>query len=162
MVAGILEVTVSTAARIATFGLVDAERHRQIDGVLADVDFVLQGRRDVDRGVGDDQDLVIGRNVHDEHVADATSRAQARLPRDDRAQQLVGVQASLHQELGLALANQLHGLGRRGVAVRHIDDPRTPEVDPVRLRDFVDLGGRADEDRRDQSLGAGLDGARQR
>ena len=56
-----------------------AERHRQVDGVLADVHLVLERRRDVDRRVGDDQHLVIGRHVHEEDVADAAARAQARL-----------------------------------------------------------------------------------
>ena len=37
IVAGIFELTVSTAARIATFGFAHAERDRQIDRVLADV-----------------------------------------------------------------------------------------------------------------------------
>ena len=35
-------------------------------------------RGDVDRRVGDDEDLVIGRHVHDEHVADAACRCAAR------------------------------------------------------------------------------------
>ena len=156
-----MDVTVSTAARIATFGRVDAERNRQVDGVLTDVDFVLQRRRDVDRGVGDDQDLVIGRNVHDEHVAESTPGAQAGLSRNDRTEQLVRVQAPLHQELGLPLPNQLHGFGRRRVAVRRIDDPGVPEVDPALPGDFVDPGGGAHENGRDQPFGAGLDGSRQ-
>ena len=33
----------------------DAEGHGEIDGVLADIDLVLQRRRDVDRRVGDDR-----------------------------------------------------------------------------------------------------------
>ena len=40
----------------------------------------------------------------------------------DRAQQFVGVQAALHQQFGLALANQFDRLGGRGMAVRHVDD----------------------------------------
>ena len=46
-------------------------------------------------------------HVHHEAVADAPRGAQARLAPDDRAHQLVGVQAALHQRLGLALAHQL-------------------------------------------------------
>ena len=83
--------------------------------------------------VGDDQHLVIRRHVHDEDVAEAAAGAEARLLRDDRAEQLVGVQAALHQELGLALAHQLHRLRRRRVAVRRVDDPGRAEVDAVRL-----------------------------
>ena len=46
---------------------------------------------------------MVGRHVHDEDVADAAAGAQPGLARDDRAEQLVGVQAALHQQLGLAL-----------------------------------------------------------
>ena len=115
-------------------------------------DLVLERRRDVDRRVGDDQDLVIRRHVHDEHVTDAPSRAQARFPRDDRAQQLVGVQAALHQQLGLALAHQLHGLGGRRMAVRRIDDPRLAEIDAAVLRDLLRSWRPGRQNRRDQSL----------
>ena len=108
---------------MATFGLLHAERDREIDGVLADVDLVLQRRRDVDRGVGDDEDLVIRRHVHDEHVTEPAAGAQTRLPRHDRAQQLVRVQAAFHQQLGLALADQVDGLRRGRMAVRRVDDP---------------------------------------
>ena len=133
-VAGIFEFTVSTAARIATFGRSTPSDTREIDRVLADVDLVLERRRDVDRRVGDDQHLVVGRHVHDEDVADAAARAQPGLARDDRAEQLVGVQAALHQQLRLALrAPARRPAAADGVAVRSIDDPTRAEVDPSRL-----------------------------
>ncbi len=44
----------------------------------------------------------MGRHVHDEDVADAPARAQPRLALGDRAEQLVGMQAALHQQLGFA------------------------------------------------------------
>ena len=78
-VAGIFEFTVSTAARIATFGRSTPNDLRQVDRVLADVHLVLERRRDVDRGVGDDQHLVVGRHVHQEDVAEAPAGAQAGL-----------------------------------------------------------------------------------
>ena len=130
IVAGIFELTVSTAARIATFGCVDAERHRQIDRVLADVDLVFERRRDVDRGVGDDEHLVIGRHVHDEDVADAAAGAQTRLPRDDRAEQLVacaGCPSSGARPRPCAPAPP--PCAADAVAVRRVDDPRLPEID---------------------------------
>ena len=136
----------------------DTERNGQVDGVLADVDFVLQRRRDIDGRVGDNQDLVIGRNVHDEHVAESTPCAQAGLSGDDRTEQLVGVQAPFHQELGLPLTNQLHGLGGRRVAVSGVDHAGVPEIYPALPGDLVDLAGRAHENGRDQPLRAGLDG----
>ena len=95
---------------------------RQVDGVLHDVDLALQRRLDIDRGVGDDERLVVGRHVHHEAVADAAGGAQPALAPHDGAHQLVGVQAALHQRLGLALQHQFHGLRGRGVAVRRVDD----------------------------------------
>ena len=91
---------------------------------------------------------MVGGHVHEEDVADAPAGAQPRLPRDHGAQQLVGVQAALHQQLGLALAHERDRLRRRGVAVRDVDDLGPPRSMPVRLGDLVDLRGGPDEDRR--------------
>jgi hypothetical protein len=54
----------------------------------------------------------------------------------------LSVQAALHEQLGLALADQLHGLRSRGVAVRCIDDLGFSEGDPAPLGHLLDLGGR--------------------
>ena len=140
----------------------DTEGHGEIDGVLADIDLVLQRRRDVDRRVGDHQDLVVRRDVHDEHVADASAGAQPRLLGHDGTQQLVAVQAAFHQQLGLALSNQFDRFCRRGMTVRRVDNPKPAERDSVRLRDLPDLRLRADENRPDEPLLAGLDRTRQR
>ena len=43
----------------------------EVDGVLDDVDLVGEIGRDVDRGVGDDQRVVVPRNIHHKAVADA-------------------------------------------------------------------------------------------
>ena len=69
------------------------------------------------------------RHVHHEAVADAPRGAQARIALDHRGHQLVGVQAALHQGLGLALAHQLHR--RRGgrLAVGRIDDLDAGQID---------------------------------
>ncbi len=63
----------------------DAERLRQFDGVGDDVRLLVQRRPDVDRGVGDEQQLGIGRHVHDEDVADAADGANAGGAADDGA-----------------------------------------------------------------------------
>ena len=114
---------------MATRTSVDAQRVREVDRVLQDVDLFLQRRRDVDRGVGDDQCLLVTGHVHHEAVADAPRGAQAGVALDHGGHQLVGVQAALHQRLGLALAHQLHR--RRGgrLAVRRIDDLHAGEID---------------------------------
>ncbi|MNR64204.1 hypothetical protein D3C85_1867670 [compost metagenome] len=51
-------------------GITDAEDMRQIDGVTHDVHFVDQGRRDVDRCIGDDEGARIKRRLHHETVGD--------------------------------------------------------------------------------------------
>src|SRR6185295_11360556 len=82
--------------------------------------------------------------------------------RHDRGQELVRVQAALHQELGLALAHELDRLGRGGVAVRRVDDPRLSQVEARLLRDLLDRRFRTDEDRLAQAVLAGLDRAPER
>ena len=161
-VAGIFEFTVSTAARIATFGRSTPNvRARsiafwQMSTLSSSVGAMLIAR------VGHDQDLVVRGHVHQEHMAQPPARAESRLPGDDRAQQFIRVQAALHQQLGLALADQFHRLGRRGVAVGHVHDLRAAEVDALRLGDLGDRRGRSDQDGHDQALGAGVDRAGQR
>jgi hypothetical protein len=63
-----------------TLGSVTPERHGKVDRVLAEVRLVFQSLSDVDRFIGDDQLLVVGRLVHDEsapgrRTAPAASRA---------------------------------------------------------------------------------------
>ena len=72
--------TVSTADRIATRGVPSPSLREQIDGVLHDVALGIEVGEDVDRRVGDEQRLGVGRHVHDEDVADAPRGAQARSP----------------------------------------------------------------------------------
>ena len=63
------------------------------------------------------------------HMAEAAAGAQARVAADHGGHQLVGVQAALHQRLGLAQPHQLDGARGGGVAVRRIDDAEAGEVD---------------------------------
>ena len=70
----------------------------------------------------------VARDVHDEAMADPASSANAGLPRNHRAHQLVGVQAALHQGLGLAGSDELDRLGGRVVAVFRIDHARLSEM----------------------------------
>ncbi len=68
------------------------------------------------------------RNVHDENVADAPGGAKSSLPLGDCRQQLVRMQASFHQQLGFARANDLNRFLRRRLAVRDIDDVDAVDV----------------------------------
>ena len=89
-------------------------------------------------------------NVHDEAVADPARGPQAALAADHGAHEFVGVQAALHQRLGLARLHELDGrLGRR-MAVRCVDDAHPGDILAERLRGRRDLGPRPDEDRLDQ------------
>ena len=140
----------------------EPERDAQVDRVLADVDLVLQHGRDVDRRVRDQQDLVIRRHIHDEHVADAPPGPQPRVARDHGREQFVRVQTPLHQQLRLALPHELHGLRGRGLAVRRVDDAGLPEGEAGLRGDLRDLLRRADENGRDQSLLGGFERAGER
>ena len=57
----------------------EADLREQVDGVLDDVALGIEIGKDVDRRVGDEQRLGIGRHVHDEDVADPPRGAQAGL-----------------------------------------------------------------------------------
>ena len=93
--------TVSTADRMATFGVPKPKGGIKVDGVLDDVALGREIGRDVDRGIGDEQCLRMVRHVHDEDVADASAGAQARIALRDGPEQLIGMQASLHQQVRL-------------------------------------------------------------
>ena len=100
-------------------------------------DLVLERGGDIDGGVGDDQGLVVGGNIHEEDVADAAAGAQTGFAGDDRAQQLVAVQAAFHQQFRFTFSNELDGFGGRCMAVRSFNDFDAVEVDagrPRRLR----------------------------
>jgi hypothetical protein len=124
---------------------------RQVDRVLQDVGLLLERRRDVDRGVGDDEAALMARHVHHEAVAYPARGAQAGIALHHRGHQLVGVQAPLHQRLGLALAHELHRGLRRGDAVRRVDDRDAGEVDAALLGDRADARRGADQERDDQA-----------
>ena len=68
-----------------------AQRNHEINRVLADVHLVLQRRRDVDGRVGDDEDFVVRRHIHDEHMTEPAAGAQTGLPRHHRTEELVRV-----------------------------------------------------------------------
>ena len=113
--------TVSIAERIAT--RTSSNRSACARSIAFCTISTLHGEvgGDVDGGVGDDQRVLVAGNVHHEAMADAARRADAGLARDNRAHQLVGMKAALHQGFGLALAHEFDGFVGGIVAVR-----RTP------------------------------------
>ena len=143
-------------------GRLDPQRAAQVDGVLDDVALVVQRRIDVDRRIGDQQQLGVGRHVHDEDVADPPLGAKAGVGVDHRRHHLVGVQRALHQRLGLAFADQPHRRRRGRVAVRRVDDLEPVDVLAGVLRGGANLSLRADQDGLDQRFPGGLHRAGQR
>jgi hypothetical protein len=153
--------TVSTAARIATFGLampMACARGRSRSARCRAL--ASQRRRDIDGGVGDQQRLRVGRHVQHEDVADAPRGAQAVLAADHLGHQFVGVQAALHQGFALAGPAQRHRDLGRGVAVRGIDDPAVADVHAELFGNPADLRLGADQRRHDQAFGRGRAGRR--
>jgi hypothetical protein len=78
------------------------------------------------------------------------------------SQQLVRVQAALHNELDATAANQLDRLGRGGVAVRNIDDLFRGDVDTESLGQIAYFPFGADEDWHDHAGGGGIESTHQR
>ncbi len=80
------------------------------------------------------------------------------LARDDHlGHQLVGMQAALHQRLGVAGTHQRHRDRRRVVAVLGVDDPDAVQVDAEFLGDAANPGFRTDQDRFDDPFMEGDD-----
>ena len=89
-------------------------------------------------------------------------RCAARVARDDRGHQLVGVQAALHQRLDLAGARHLDRLLGGGMAVLDGDDAVGRDVDALGRRRGADLRLGPDQHRHDEPAPRRLDRAEQR
>jgi hypothetical protein len=137
IVDGILSVTVSTAEN-RHLGALDAENAHEVDRVAHDVGLLVQRGEDVDRGVRDEQRLVIGRHVHREDMRKAPFRAQTAGAARHGVQQLIGMQAALHQQFGAARAHGFHGGFGRSMAVSCIDDRGIAEGQAVLFRHLPD------------------------
>jgi hypothetical protein len=136
MVDGIFDVTVSTA-------------------------LAVEIRKDVDRRIGDEDRLGVGRHIHHEDMADAPIGPQPALFGGDGPHELIGMQAALHQHLGLRRVDQFDRSGSCFFAVRHVDELESRYVDGVLGGDARDLVGGPDQDRLDDSGFCGVGGAAQ-
>ena len=139
--------------------LLHPELSQEVDRVLADVALVVESRLDVDRCVGHDQQLVVGGNIEDIYVADATIGAQPSVARHHSREQLVGMLAPLDQQRDLSRSRQLHGSRCCRVAVLDRFDREAFERDAGRLRRGADLGLRPHKQRFKQTFVANLDRA---
>ncbi len=96
-------------------------------------------------------------------MAGAAAAAQAGLARHGSSQQLVAVQAALHQRAGLAAAAQRRRLGRRRAWIVGCGvDGRARQIQPGCLGRCPDARLGADQQRRDQARLRGLHGGLQR
>jgi len=139
----------------------DAQRVREVDCVLDDVDLLLEGRSDVDSRIGHDQCRGMVRHVHHEAVTDPARRPQP-VPPDHGGHELVRVQTPLHQRFGLAGLDERDGLLGGGVAVRRVDDAEGREIRLEAGRGRGDLLTRSDQDRIDDPERGGLAGGAER
>ena len=147
---------------MATRTVSTPERVREIDGVLDDVDLVLEGRGNVDRRIGHDQGRLMARHVHDEAMADPARRPQATVAADDSRHELVGVEAALHQRLGLASLDERDSFLGRGMAMGRVDDAELREVHLEAVRRRSDFVPGPDEDRIDDPERGGFERSAER
>src|SRR5215510_399573 len=169
MVEGILAVTVSTAERIATRGV---PRPTWVNRSIA---FCTMSRlasrsgkmlmaasvmKSVSRYVGTSRmkTWLIRRAVRRPVLLEVTSSKTGLRT----ARRISHVQAALHQQLAFGLVDQLDRFCRRGVAVGHVDDLETVDVETMLTSDGRNLGSGPHEDRFDDPGFRRLDGAAQR
>ena len=134
----------------------------EIDGVLHDIDLVGEGRSDVDSSIGNDERLGMARDIHHEAVTEPPRGTQTAVALHDGAHELVGMKTSLHQRFRPALADQLDGPQRRGVAVLGLDDRQRGDIEAEFDRRSADAFPRTDQDRSDQPEARRVDSAFQR
>src|SRR4051794_12800949 len=100
---------------------------RKVDRVLNDVALLLQRRRDIHGGIGDDEHRLMAGDVHHEAMADAASSAQS-LPTNHGAHQFVGMETSLHQGFRLSRFDESDGLLGGLLAVGSLDQAELGDV----------------------------------
>ena len=96
---------------------------------MHNVAFDIEIGENIDGGVGDEERFGIGRNIHDEDVADAPRGPQPGLARRNFPHQFIGMKAAFHQQIALVLANEVDRLGRCFLAVSCIDDLEPADIE---------------------------------
>ena len=117
----------------------------------------IQIRRNVHRGVGDDQRIGMSRHVQDEAVADAPRGADAVVAGNHRAHHLVGVQAAFHQRFSAARAHQRHRLVQPSRGYARTSICKAADIEPGSPLRPRGASPRSHQDRRDQSEPCRLD-----
>ena len=111
----------------ADLGL-DAAGEREVDGVLDDVHLGQEVGRDVDRGVGHEQQVFEGERVEHEDVADPAAGAQPAVFLDHGGEQIVGMKVALHHRARFARADHGHALVGGDPVVFLLDDPEWGDI----------------------------------
>jgi hypothetical protein len=71
----------------------------------------------------------MGRDIHDKDVADAPASTKASLPLRNGPKELIRVQTPLHEQLGLAEADELDSLFSRRLAMGDINDLKPVKIE---------------------------------
>ena len=98
---------VSTADRMPTLGCSTPQARARSMAFWTMSTLVMQIGRDIDRGVGDEQQIVERRHVEREDMADPPRGAQPAVLLDHGGEQIVGMKIALHHRAGFARAH--HG-----------------------------------------------------
>ena len=142
-------------------GRVDAQHLTKVDGVLDDADLLGQRGLNVERSVGDDQRFVVQRHVEPEHMRHAPPRAQGWLGQH-RVNQFIGVQAALHDHFHIALGRHVCPQFGSRMAMRHIVELGTAQVNAGLLRYFFNARTRPDQYRHDEAIAGRIHGSAER
>ena len=138
---------------------VDPHRASEADGVLADVALLVGVWRNIQGGVGDNNAPCILWGGNQRAVAEQPPCAQLGFLIEDRMQKHIGVQTPLHQSLDFAGARRDRGRVRRLGRIGDVNDLEPGYVE-VHLRgNRLDFLLRPEQDRRDQPVFRGIDGA---
>ena len=133
----------------------------EINGIVDDVELFAQCRADVERGIGDHQRFGIHRHIETENMRHAPPCSEGGA-RQHRMQQFIGMQTALHQQLDLACSRHIGGLVGGGMAVGNIDQLEFGNVQSGISGGLFDFGLGPHQDRNDQAMAEGIDGALQR
>src|SRR5258705_6058591 len=123
MVDGIFDVTVSTADRIATRGIVPKPAWLKRSTAFWMMSHLTSRSGKMLIAASVTNTVGIRRHIHDEDVADAPIGSEPANLRGHGAHDFVGVEAALHQDLALAFVDQFHAAGGGGgLGGRCVDD----------------------------------------
>ena len=85
-----------------------ADPSEQLEGIMQNIPLFLQRRMDYHPSVGDHKKMIDSRNLQKGHMRDRPSQIQPVLLFHQRPEKIAGFHKAFHQEIGPAVAYQLH------------------------------------------------------